>query len=429
MKLSELDKMIAKQMEDAGAAITGKLMDTIHTEVAKQFDEIVKQEQKARGSNNPFYAPNKVTSPEMEKYIKSNFGTGNTQNKTYRGMFGTDNLSSDGFESLGEFLKTIHDGRADNRLVTKVPSGLNEGIPSEGGFLVPNEYTAQLLDQSLENEIVRPRATVYPMKGKTRQIPGVEISSHASSLFGGIVGYWADEGNTVTHTKPGFRMIELVAKKLMMLSTATNELLQDSAINFEQVLGGMLTKAIGWYLDDAFLSGHGAGRPLGVLNCPSTIEVAAESGQMSSTICYENCINMLARLHPGCYKNAIWIANLTTLPQLAMLYMAIGTAGVPIKVLQEESGKFTLIGKEVIFTEKNPTLGSKGDLILADLSQYAIGLREGLRIEKSNAPGFTTDESTWRTVARVDGQGTWDKPLTLKDGSTTVAPFVVLAAR
>jgi HK97 family phage major capsid protein len=429
MKLTELQTMIERSMENAGAAITEKLMENVQKEVAKQFDEIVQQEQKKRGSNNPFYAPNKVTSQKMEEYMKTTFGTSGTQNKTYRGMFGKDNLSSDGFESLGEFLKTIHDGRADNRLITKVPSGLNEGIPSEGGFLVPSEYTAQLLDQSLENEIIRPRAQVYPMAGKTKQIPGVEISSHASSLFGGVIGYWADEGNTVPQTKPGFRLVELVAKKLMMLSTATNELLQDSAINFEQVLGGMLSKAIGWYLDDAFLSGHGGGRPLGLLNCPSTIEVAAETGQTSGTICYENCINMLARLHPGCYKNSIWIANLTTLPQLAMLYMAIGTAGVPVKVLQEETGKFTLIGKEVLFTEKTPTLGTKGDLILADLSQYAIGLREGLRIEKSNAPGFTTDESTWRTVARVDGQGLWDKPLTLKDGVTTVAPFVVLASR
>jgi HK97 family phage major capsid protein len=429
MKVTELEKMIAKQLEDAHASITSTLMDSIHKEVAKQFDEIVKEEDRKRGSNNPYYQPNKKTSPEMDAYMKGNFGTGTTQNKTYRGMFGTDNLSADGFDSLGEFLKVIHDGRADNRLITKVPSGLNEGIPSEGGFLVPSEYSAQLLDQSLENEIVRPRATVYPMQGKTKQIPGVEISSHASSLFGGIVGYWSDEGNTVTQTKPGFRMVELVAKKLMMLSTVTNELIADSAINFEQILGGMLTKAIGWYLDDVFICGSGGGRPQGVLNCPSTIEISPEIGQTTGTILYENCINMLARLHPGCYKNAVWIANLTTLPQLATLHMAIGTAGVPVKVLQEETGKFTLIGKEVIFTEKTPTLGTKGDLILADLSQYAIGLREGLRIEKSNAVGFTTDESTWRTVARVDGQGLWDKPLTLKDGSTTVAPFVVLASR
>ena len=73
--------------------------------------------------------------------MKTSFGTGSTQNKTYRGMFGQRIAClQDGFDSLGEFLKVIHDGRADNRLITKVPSGLNEGIPSEGGFLVPDEY-------------------------------------------------------------------------------------------------------------------------------------------------------------------------------------------------------------------------------------------------------------------------------------------------
>jgi len=76
------------------------------------------------------------------------------------------------------------------------------------------------------------------MKAKTRSIPGVEIGSHASSLFGGIVAYWTDEGNTVPRSKPGLRMINLTAHKMMMLSTATNELVDDSAIGWDQMMGG-----------------------------------------------------------------------------------------------------------------------------------------------------------------------------------------------
>jgi len=37
----------------------------------------------------------------------------------------------------------------------------------------------------------------------------------------------------------------------------------------------------------------------------------------------------------------------------------IGTGGAQIPVFREESGKFTLLGKEVLFTEKCPALGAK----------------------------------------------------------------------
>lgn len=67
--------------------------------------------------------------------------------------------------------------------------------------------------------------------------------------------------------------------------------------------------------------------------------------------------------------------------------MSIGTGGVHIPVFKEENGRFTIWGKEVIFTEKCPSLGKMGDLILADLSQYAIGIRKEISLDRSTAPG------------------------------------------
>jgi HK97 family phage major capsid protein len=49
---------------------------------------------------------------------------------------------------------------------------MGETVPSGGGFAVPEEFAAWLLDSSLESEIVRPRATVWPMKSDTIKVPG-----------------------------------------------------------------------------------------------------------------------------------------------------------------------------------------------------------------------------------------------------------------
>jgi len=78
----------------------------------------------------------------------------------------TVSLSNNGFYSMDEFLRTLHSGRADNRLIN---ASMVEGIPEFGGYSVPEEYGAFLMDKSLENEIIRPRATVWAMEAKQRK--------------------------------------------------------------------------------------------------------------------------------------------------------------------------------------------------------------------------------------------------------------------
>jgi HK97 family phage major capsid protein len=65
-----------------------------------------------------------------------------------------------------------------------------------------------------------------------------------------------------------------------------------------------------------------------------------------------------------------------------------------------------------------PTLGDADDIMFVDLSQYAIGIRRDLRVEKSNIPGWTNDLMSYRALLRFDGQGTWNGPITPRNGST-----------
>ena len=69
-------------------------------------------------------------------------------------------------------------------------------------------------------------------------------------------------------------------------------------------------------------------------------------------------------------------------------------------------------------TEKVPTLGTKGDVILADLSQYAIGLRADIVVEASRHAGWSTDSTYYRAIVRANGAGTWKSVLTPKAGDT-----------
>jgi HK97 family phage major capsid protein len=232
-------------------------------------------------------------------------------------------------------------------------------------------------------------------------------------------------------------LISLVSKKLALLGVSSNELLSDAANGgFEAIYGASMLAAISYFYDYYFLQGDGAGQPLGVLNDPSLIVVAKESGQAANTILYPNVVKMFARLHPACLSSAVWIANSTTIPQLlAMQNIVKNVAGTEnvggsavAVVTQNGDGTLSMLTRPIIFTEKLPVLSSQGDLLLADLSQYAVGMRRGAALEKSMHAGFTTDQTYFRVITRLDGQGTWKSAVTPKNGDS-ISWCVALGAR
>jgi HK97 family phage major capsid protein len=82
----------------------------------------------------------------------------------------------------------------------------------------------------------------------------------------------------------------------------------------------------------------------------------------------------------------------------------------------------------VIFTEKLNTLGTAGDVLLADFSKYIVADTGTLQIAASDQFAFNTNQITYRVIQRVDGQPQVDAPLIQQDGVTQISPFVILHA-
>ena len=343
---------------------------------------------------------------------------------TYESLFGPP-AGSDGFSSLGEFLKVVHSGLYHPGL--RAPSAtMVGGEGASGGFLVPETFAAAMLNKAIENTVLLRRADIRPMTTPVLKVAGFDDSSHASHLFGGLIGYWIPEEGAITPSEPTVRRIELKARKLACLVKASNELVADSP-DFERLLGNAIIDGLSWYADAACIMGTGAGQPLGILNDPALIVVPKETSpaQGAGTIVYENLAKMLARLHPACFTNAIWIANPTVLPELLRLQVRVQNAaktdfvgGSAAPAFSQNGNQYALFGRQIIFTEKLPALGTRGDIILCDPTQYVVGLRKEISVEKSIHPHFSTDVSTYRGILRLDGQGKWASPLTPKNGDT-----------
>lgn len=417
----------AEQMEDKDtlSAAEKSILKEIHGLVREYSNELDKREpprpltvqgpnahlsDAGRSTFSPAPGRNELRAPGTPRDYKALFGTGGHQwaDKT-----------TDFFSAV--FSNRHHPGLIQN--------AMSETMPSDGGFLVPQQTASQIHNVSLENELVLPRCFVQPMTSNECKIPAMSIGDHSTALMGGFTASYRGEADTISEHSPKARGMVLNAKKLTGLIRFSSELAQD-AVGGEKRIIDLCGQGLGWYRDKAFLKGSGSGEPLGILNAPCLVTVAPKSGQSSAPIIYGNLTEMMSRMFSGSFKNSVWVCHQTTIPSLLELSVAIGTGGDHIPVMTEgPNGEFKILTRPVIFTEKTEPLGTKGDIMLCDFTQYVVGLRGEMRFDQSIHAHFTTDEILARLIERHDGQPLWDTALTLEDGTTTVSPFVTLGSR
>lgn len=305
---------------------------------------------------------------------------------------------------------------------------LVESIGASGGFLVPTEFYAQLMSVEGEAGIVRPRATKIRMARRSVGIPTLDQTTTTAGVahwFGGMLFYWTEEATSKTETQPKFRKIILTAHKLTGYTESSDELIDDSAISIGDFFNSSLGFAggIAWMEDYAFLRGTGAGQPQGVVNAGATITVARQA--VGTPIQYLDIVNMMESFLPS--ARGVWVLNQSCMSNL--FQMTVGTMNVWQPNMQAGVPGL-LFGMPVIFTEKLPTVGNAGDVLLADWRYYLIGDRQATTVESTQfGTGWQYDLTSWRAVHRVDGQPWLSAPLTYQDGTIQVSPFVILGAK
>ena len=334
-----------------------------------------------------------------------------------------------GEQLLATYRAAAPGGKVDERLTTRAASGLNESTPSDGGFLVQQDFVTELLKRTYETGILASRAKKIPISTNANgmKINAVDEDSRANgSRWGGVQTYWEGEADELTGSKPKFRQLELSLKKLTGLCYATDELLQDAAA-LEAVIRQAFAEEFGFKIDDAILDGSGEGEPLGILKSGAIVKVEKEKDQ-TDTITVENLIKMWNRLWARSRANAVWYINQELEPYLYTLKLGDKPVYIPAGGLSEKPYG-TLFGRPVIPLEQCNAAGELGDIILADIGQYLLIDKGGVKAASSIHVRFLYDENVFRFIYRVDGKPTWNKPLTPYKGSASVSPFVTLAKR
>lgn len=316
-------------------------------------------------------------------------------------------------------------------------SGLNTGVGADGGWLLPPAFAMQIWD-GMRNEVdnLLGMTDQWPITSDSIEIPAnAETSRATGSRYGGVRGYWIAEADQIPSSNPKLRRVKLEPHELAVLCYVTDRLLNNAGSVVSTWLTRAATQELIWLIGDAIINGDGAGKPLGILNSSGRVTVAKVASQAADTFTQTNVAAMWARMHARSRMNARWFVNQDVDPELLTMFFEVRNAadsdnvgGFSARLYNAETD--TLMGRPVIRTEWNQTLGDEGDVILADMMAYATAFFDsGMQQAMSMHLRFDYLETAFRFVTSVDGQTYNESPLTPANGSNTLSPFVTLAAR
>lgn len=332
------------------------------------------------------------------------------------------------FETAGKFFMAVksagfYPSREDPRLKSLKATGMSEGVPADGGYLIPPQYAAGIWERMYTQGNILNRISVDTVSGNSMTYnANAETSRATGSRWGGVRGYWLAEGASKTASAPTWRQVELKLKKIAALCYATDEQLEDTAA-LESWLQRTVPNELKFMVEDSVVNGDGVGKPLGIMQQPARVSVLRTTG--SASLVVADIANMLARAY-NYGDSYVWLADASIIPQLVQLAITypvyLPAGGLSAKPYD------SLFGRPILYTEYNAALGTEGDIILADLSQYQAISKGGIKSASSIHVAFTTDETCFRFVYRFDGTSLWNSALTPFNAGATLSPFVTLNA-
>jgi HK97 family phage major capsid protein len=330
-------------------------------------------------------------------------------------------------KSFGDFLGEVRFNSAGSTVLQsrevqgKEKRDLTMGNGPSMGFLVPETFDTAIRGVEPQEAIFRPRATVIP--GGTAPDSAYNMLSEDQSgsrgVYNGVTVTWpGEQGTRQDGGDPKLRNIKLEPQEVSAYIDISDKLLRNAPAAGEYVQKKLRQAIIGAE-EDSFYTGSGTGKPKGIVGHPSAKTVARAT---ATTITWANIKSMFAAFKFG--GTPIWIANQTCLPQLMSIEDTSGHALWMPNVVGSSPG--SLCGYQVLMNDLNPALGTEGDLCLIDLKFYYI--KDGAPLAIFIDPYTQKVNGTSRIYAfwNVDGQPMLTTPMTQRNGTTTVSPFVIL---
>lgn len=337
-------------------------------------------------------------------------------------------------KSLGDYLLSIM--RGDEKRLASLYGSLKTTMDGQtgalGGYTVPTEYSTQLMQLAAEQSRIVNRVKRIPVNTAAGEYPSLDqffkpaAGTGETAMAGKAKTAKRTEGGSYTETNPEFEVVRYRVNDVASgMIKVTKELRADTPIGIESFLRNVISIAVSAKLEQLILRGNGVGEPLGILNAPARVDVAAAA---TNTFAYADALKMVSRIK-AMGGSPMWVYHPGVINEIGV--MQNGSGG-PVWLANLSAGfeGQRLLGYEMATSEHMPQQDNADSIALLDLSAYVLFERGGMYIEFSEHFAFGEGKDTWRFGMRCDGQPWLKGKITLADPQNAgsayeVSPFVV----
>lgn len=342
--------------------------------------------------------------------------------------------AEDGADFFRAVISAGRGGDVDARL--RAQRAQNTVIGEEGGFTVPAAVANNMLEAAMTGGELLSRVATRPVTAGNNYTETLvkEEARTNGSRNGGVRGYWLAEDGTYTESQAATRQLDIKLQKLGALVKLTDEQIEDgpALVSF---LNEQVPEELRFVAEQAIWEGDGTGKPLGFTASGALVTVSIEASQTIANTAgniWANAAKMFARMPARMVGDAAWFIQQSLWSKI--LTATAGTSGGSHPMFTPagrlESAPFGAIyGRPIVPVEYASAEGTVGDFVFANLSDYLLVSKGGIKQATSLHAEFARDRQLMKFTWRVNGAPRTRTPLTPFKGSDTLSPYIALAAR
>lgn len=320
------------------------------------------------------------------------------QKKGYGGAF--ENYLRKGFSELGS---------TDRKT-------LSEGVDSAGGFLVPEDFHAELLKKLATQAVIRSLARVVTTSRDLAKWPKVNYTTD-DKYTSGVRLTWTGEipASSTVHrvTDPVFGQIAIPVHTAMASMPITNDMIEDAAFDVLGTASDLLAEAYALGEDDVFITGNGVAKPMGILaqvgtDGPAAIKSGTDGALTTSGDAHEGkrIYDLFYGLPSQYRRRAAWVMNSGTLKAVENLVdtndrpLVGSLTNISLAVGQPD----VMRGRPIYVDEFMPDIAADAyPIIFGDLSGYIVLDRVGFSVQRLSELYAETNLTLLLARRRVGG--------------------------
>ena len=253
------------------------------------------------------------------------------------------------------------------RMPADEAKSLTVATSASAGYLVPPQFSVELLKYLVQFSPIRAYAKVMQVSGQSITFP------RRTSL---LAATWVSETGARTESQPTFEQVAISNFELATFVDVSNQLLEDNAYDLEGELANEFGLAFAQAEGVAFVNGTGTpgGQPMGLLTSP---QITSMPSAMAGKVGLADIIGMFHAIPSAWAQQGVWVMNRTT---MASLRGILDSLGRPIFLdAVSSTAPSSLLGRPIVEAIDMPNVASGlTPILFGDLGGYRIVDRVGL---------------------------------------------------